>query len=231
MNARARSGKRKKAEGNRGGDSPARGYSDQQSSILDFCNAPLSIENWQMECLRFLRLEGVLLGSQKNDPALLNEFRFKGKKITFGNIDFLQGRLRSLFFQMAREGKFPQNQAELINATLGETGGLRFRLEKIIPARREERETVSLNPKTSDLNLLIYFAAARFISGLDPAWLALCPNCEALFQQKTGKRRRFCSDGCRTRYHNNIRVDSGRQALYMRRRRQKLKEKEGSTAL
>ena len=98
MNARARSGKRKKAEGNRGGDSPARGYSDQQSSILDFCNAPLSIENWQMECLRFLRLEGVLLGSQKNDPALLNEFRFKGKKITFGNIEFLQGRLRSLFF-------------------------------------------------------------------------------------------------------------------------------------
>ena len=171
-----------------------------------------------------------MLGSQKNGPALLDKFRFKGKKITFGNIEFLQGRLRSLLSQTAREGRIPQNQVELINATLGETGGLRFRLEKIIPARREERETVSLNPKTTDLNLLIYFAATRFISGLDPAWLALCPNFEALFQQKPGKRRRFCSDGCRTRYHDNIRVDFGRQALYMRRRGQKLKEKEDSTA-
>ena len=50
-----------------------------------------------------------MLGPQKNDPALLDKFRFKGKKITFGSIDLLRGRLRSLFFPNgARRKNFPE---------------------------------------------------------------------------------------------------------------------------
>ena len=59
------------------------------------------------------------------------------------------------------------------------------------------------------------FAAASFLSGLEPKRLKQCPNCAMLFLLESKRRKRFCTDSCRSQYHNRIRVESGKQALYI----------------
>jgi len=187
------------------------------------------LANWQAQCLRLLRREGVLpASSPEGEEASLSRFTFRGSRATFGNVAFLRERFSEIFGEIAGRGRFAPRHLELINAALSQARGMRFRLERRFPARRDEEETVLLRPQTFDLDLLLHFAAARFLSGLDPRRLRRCPQCGALFLLEAMRRKRFCTPGCRSGYHNRVRVETGRQALYMRRRRERIRRRAGA---
>ncbi|MEE9239641.1 MAG: hypothetical protein V3U53_00450 [bacterium] len=192
--------------------------------ILEICNLSINRENWEEICTRFLMREGILsISNNGDDEALLRQLTYQGARVTYGNIEHLHKQFRRMFSDIASAGKFPPHHIELLNAALSHSRGLRLRLERVIPASRTEPETLNLQPKTFDFSLILHFAAASFLSGLDPKRLKQCPNCAMLFLLESKRRKRFCTDSCRSQYHNRIRVESGRQALYMRRRRRQIR--------
>lgn len=196
------------------------------SPILEFCNSPLAREDWKDACLLLLQREKVFPTATPVDPEkVFAKYHYKGAGVTFGNISFLQSRFREILEDTASNRQFNLAQIELLNAALGEARGLRFRLERSLP---DEESGVfgplSLNPQTFDFHILLHFIAARFLSSIEPHRLRLCPNCEKIFLQKNSRKKRFCTDGCRFRFHNRIRVENGQQASYMRERRKMLKE-------
>lgn len=200
--------------------------------ILEICNTSINRKNWEEICARFLLREGILSTSDNgDDSAIMSRLTYQGAGVTYGNIDHLHKQFRRMFSDIASAGKFPPHHIELLNAALSNARSLRLRLERIIPSDRSEPETLSLQPKTFDFSLIMHFAAASFLSGLDPKRLKQCPNCAMLFLLESKRRKRFCTDSCRSQHHNRIRVESGKQALYMRRRRRQLQlENELSTA-
>jgi len=196
------------------------------SPILDFCNAPLEPETWQASCLDLLRREGVLpLTFAKEEEESLKQFTFNGARVTFGNVEFLRGRFGRILGDIAGEGKFAPKDIGLLNAALAQARGMRFRLDRVLSPTRDAEDSVFLRPLTFDLEFLLHFAVARFLSGLEPQRLKKCPNCARLFLLDAMHRKRFCTDSCRTGFHNRIRVETGRQALYMRRRREAIRLK------
>lgn len=196
------------------------------SAILGFCNDPLSQENWQAVCLALLRREGVLpLAFPKDEEECLKQFTFNGARVTFGNVEFLRERFGQILGGIAEGGRFTPRDIELLNAVLAQARGMRFRLDRVLSPRRDEEDTVFLRPLTFDLEFLLHFAVSRFLSGLEPQRLKKCPNCTRLFLLDAMHRKRFCTDSCRTTFHNRVRVETGRQALYMRRRREAIRKK------
>jgi hypothetical protein len=142
LNARERSGKKKKSgvEGNRGGNSPARGAlanNPPSSSSPAISHSALKIGRWVV--CDFSGRREFCSAPRKTTPPFWINFDSKGRKLHSGVLTYCGAGSGAFFSQTVREGKIFQNQVELINATLVETGGLRFRLEKIIPVRREER--------------------------------------------------------------------------------------------
>lgn len=195
----------------------------EAAALLDFCNRPLSQENWRGRCVEVLQAAGALppaLGRAETE-GIVSRFTWKGHRATFGNVTFVRDRFAAMFAEIAAAGKFPPQQTQLVNAALAPSRGLRFQLDRRIPARRDQPETLFLRPQTFDLDTLLHFVAARFLSGLDPKRLRRCPGCGALFLLSGGRHKRFCRDGCRLAHHNRQRVASGRQARYMRERREK----------
>lgn len=199
--------------------------------ILDFCNAPLGTENWRAACLDLLRREGMLpyspkgLKEPKEEGEPLTQLTFNGAKVTYGNVEFLRDRFRQVLGEVAEGGKFAPRHIEVLNAALTQARGTRFRLERQFSPARAEEDTVFFRPLTFELDFLLHFAVGRFLSGLDPRRLKKCPHCARLFLLEARHRKRFCTDSCRTGFHNRERVESGRQALYMRRRREAIRQK------
>lgn len=194
--------------------------------ILDFCNEPLLQENWQAASLTLLRREGVLPPSlPKDEEEPLRQFTFNGARVTFGNVEFLRERFVQILGDIAGEGKFPPRDVELLNAAMAQARGMRFRLDRVVSPSRDAEDTVFLRPLTFELEFLLHFALARFLSGLEPRRLKKCPNCARLFLLDALNRKRFCTDSCRTTFHNRVRVETGQQALYMRRRRETVRQK------
>ncbi len=199
--------------------------------ILEICNTTINRKNWEEICARFLLGEGILSVSDNGDhSSIIGRLTYQGDSVTYGNIEHLHKQFRRMFSDIASAGNFPPYHIELLNAALSHARSLRLRLERIIPSKRSEPETLNLQPKTFDFSLILHVAAASFLSGLDPKRLKQCPNCGKLFLLESKRRKRFCTDSCRSQHHNRIRVESGKQALYMRRRRRQLQlENELST--
>ncbi|MEE9274232.1 MAG: hypothetical protein V3V62_02860 [bacterium] len=227
------------------------------SPFLLFCNQTLDLKNWKRRCLRFLHGEGIVPAAALDDmaeeglgkaegakrmkedkeaggdveegSAAMDRFHFKGGRVTFGKVERLHAIFRDMLDEVAAKGRFIPRHTELLNTALSQAGGLRFHLDRIIPARRERAETLHLNPRTFDLSILLLFFAARFFSGIDPSRLRRCPHCGGFFVPAAMRRKRFCADSCRLRYHNRVRVESGKQARYMRTRRARMREAERKT--
>ncbi|MBI3024817.1 MAG: hypothetical protein HY618_06040 [Candidatus Tectomicrobia bacterium] len=228
----SRSGRRR-TEPREGSPGPTAGAPGGRScsAILDFCNGLLGQENWQAVCLALLRREGVLpFTFPKDEEESLKQFTFNGARVTFGNVEFLRGRFWQILGEIAEGGKFAPREIELLNTALAQARGMRFRLDRVLSPARDAEDTVFLRPLTFDLEFLLHFAVTRFLSGLEPQRLKKCPHCSRLFLLDAMHRKRFCTDSCRTSFHNRVRVETGRQALYMRRRREALRQKsEAST--
>lgn len=192
--------------------------------ILEICNTSINRNNWEEACTHFLLREGISSASSNGDnESVMSHLTYQGSGLTYGNVEHLHKQFRRMFADIASAGKFPPHHIALLNASLSHSHGMRLQLERIIPAQRSEDETLNLQPKTVDFSLIMHFAAASFLSGLDPKRLKQCPNCTCLFLLESKRRKRFCTDSCRSQHHNRIRVESGRQALYMRRRRQQIR--------
>ncbi|MDA1000773.1 MAG: hypothetical protein O2807_09720, partial [bacterium] len=179
------------------------------SPILDFCNSPLDRNNWKNACLFLLLQEKVFpFAVPENPEKAFEKYHYKGAGVTFGNITFVQLRLREILEDIASGEQFNSAHIELLNAALGEARGLRFRLDRILPEEESGASALSLNPQTFDLHILLHFIAARFLASVNPRRMRLCPDCEKIFLQKNSRRKKFCTDSCRFRYHNRVRVEN-----------------------